>query len=288
MSDPIIQKLGKTAMMERVGAKLTNVRWGWDGVRADGSIVFIGWTDHVVRSAAGVFEACQIFKYNAAYNAGPGGRERAKHIADLIEHKAVGYLVLATPKNPSVNPREIAGVDPSLHSVRLEQRGDEVFAVPVGVNSAPETARADEATDVAQMTLIASDVPETEKAQLVLARRGQGLFRTRVELLEPRCRVTGVTDRAHLRAGHIKPWRDSSNAERLDGNNGLLLAPHIDHLFDRGFISFEADGRLLVSPRLESGLLAAWGVTPAKPVGAFSTEQEHYLRYHRSHCFLVG
>jgi transposase len=52
----------------------------------------------------------------------------------------------------------------------------------------------------------------------------------------------------HLRASHIRPWRDSDNEARLDGENGLLLTPTIDHLFDRGFISFEDDGRLLISP----------------------------------------
>jgi putative restriction endonuclease len=47
---------------------------------------------------------------------------------------------------------------------------------------------------------------------------------------------------------HINPWRDAGNEERLDGANGLLLTPSIDHLFDRGFISFKGDGELLISP----------------------------------------
>ncbi len=59
----------------------------------------------------------------------------------------------------------------------------------------------------------------------------------RVQALEQRCRITGVDRPEHLRASHSKPWRDSDNAERLDGENGLLLTPSIDHLFDRGFIS---------------------------------------------------
>src|SRR6266446_6519764 len=51
----------------------------------------------------------------------------------------------------------------------------------------------------------------------------------------------------HLIASHCKPWRDSTNEERLDGENGLLLTPSIDHLFDRGFIGFENDGNLVIS-----------------------------------------
>jgi hypothetical protein len=280
-----MQKLGKTTMMARVGAKLTNVRWGWDGVMADGSIVFIGWADHVVRSTSGGIESCQIFKHNAAHNAGPGGRERGRHIAELIKDKAVGYLVLATSKNAAVDPREIADVDPSLHSVRLEERGDEVFAIPVGENSAPEAGLATDANaDVAHV--VASQIPETEKAQLVLARRGQGLFRARVEMIEARCRLTGVADRAHLRASHIKPWRHSTNAERLDGSNGLLLAPHVDHLFDRGFLTFDADGTIVISPKLTAEVVQAWHLDMSKAVAPFSKEQAAYLVHHRTHCFM--
>jgi hypothetical protein len=57
---------------------------------------------------------------------------------------------------------------------------------------------------------------------------------------KPAERITGVGRREHLRASHIQPWRDSENDARLDGENGLLLTPTIDHLFDRGFISFGA------------------------------------------------
>lgn len=82
-------------------------------------------------------------------------------------------------------------------------------------------------------------IRETEKDALIRARRGQGMFRERVSLIESRCRVTGVENPVHLIASHCKPWRDSTNEERLDGENGLLLTPTIDHLFDRGFIGFE-------------------------------------------------
>ena len=82
-------------------------------------------------------------------------------------------------------------------------------------------------------------IPETDRQALIRARRGQGLFKQRVMQIERRCRVTGVEKLVHLVASHCKPWRDSSNEERLNGENGLLLTPTIDHLFDRGFIGFE-------------------------------------------------
>src|ERR1039458_5544372 len=91
-------------------------------------------------------------------------------------------------------------------------------------------------------------IADTERKALIVARRGQGLFKQRVMQLENRCRITGVTNPVHLRASHCKPWRDSSNDERLNGENGLLLTPTMDHLFDRGFISFENSGILIISP----------------------------------------
>jgi hypothetical protein len=73
---------------------------------------------------------------------------------------------------------------------------------------------------------------ETDRQAIVLARRGQGLFKQRVMTLEHACRITGVDREEHLRASHCKPWRDATNEERLDGENGLLLTPSMDHLFD--------------------------------------------------------
>ena len=70
------------------------------------------------------------------------------------------------------------------------------------------------------------------------------MYKSRVELLEEGCRVTGVRRPQHLVASHIKPWRDSTDAEKLDGHNGLLLSPHVDHLFDRAYISFSDSGKL--------------------------------------------
>ena len=86
-----------------------------------------------------------------------------------------------------------------------------------------------------------------------------------------------------MRASHIKPWRKSSDIEKIDGNNGLMLAPHVDFLFDRGFISFEDDGTLIVSTQIEDGALESWGIPSVVNVGMFSPEQAVYLKFHREH-----
>ncbi|PKB79638.1 MAG: hypothetical protein BZY88_12540 [SAR202 cluster bacterium Io17-Chloro-G9] len=125
------------------------------------------------------------------------------------------------------------------------------------------------------------DIPETDKLQLIKARRGQGIYKARVRLVEKKCRITGLSALKHLRASHIKPWRLSSTFEKLDGHNGLLLSPHIDHLFDRGYVSFNADGSVLVSPILGHDILAAWNIDPNLNVGDFLPEQSIYLQFHR-------
>ena len=124
-----------------------------------------------------------------------------------------------------------------------------------------------------------------ESHKLVLARRGQGVFRANVESRESECRVTGVTNPRYLRASHIKPWSESNDAEKIDGNNGLMLAPHVDLLFDQGFISFKDDGTLMISKQIDDEVLNLWRIPEALNVGPFTTEQSIYLDFHRRNRF---
>jgi hypothetical protein len=106
--------------------------------------------------------------------------------------------------------------------------------------------------------------------------------------IERRCRITGVENPVHLVASHCKPWRDSSNEERLDGENGLLLTPSIDHLFDRGFIGFEDSGRLVISPVAHVPSLQCMGIDTRATVnvGGFTEGQRRYLEFHRNSVLL--
>jgi hypothetical protein len=127
----------------------------------------------------------------------------------------------------------------------------------------------------------------TEKEQLVTTRLGQERFRENVQNIEKACRISGVADHRFLIASHIKPWRDSNNHERLDGENGLLLTRNIDHLFDQGFISFADDGTLLISPVADKACLRKLGVPVDGPtnVGKFTPKQREYLSFHRQNIF---
>lgn len=148
----------------------------------------------------------------------------------------------------------------------------------------------DEWERVERRKIDAAAFPETDRIALIKARVGQGRFKQNVSRYENRCRVTQVSNPVHLIASHIKPWRESNNEERLTAANGLLLTPSVDHLFDRGFITFDDSGETLISPVADRDSLWRMGVDPQRPprVGGFNTDQRFFLQHHRSSVFLAG
>jgi len=126
---------------------------------------------------------------------------------------------------------------------------------------------------------------ETEKFELIKSRRGQGLFKQNVKNINPKCFFTGIEDPNFLRASHIKPWAKSNNTERLDGNNGLLLLPHIDHLFDRGFITFTDAGTLIISPELPNEIIDQYKLFEQNSPRTLNNSQKEYMSYHRTYIF---
>ncbi len=164
----------------------------------------------------------------------------------------------------------------------------EIVDAPIGANAAIDVLRT--ADDTIERALESdASLDTTTRRQSILARQGQGIFRLRVTELESACRLTGVRNLALLVASHIKPWRACKTAvERLDGANGLLLAPHVDRLFDRGLIGFEPSGRVLLSSYLDPLDLGRLGLREAcsRNCGAFHERQSHYLRFHLQNVFL--
>ncbi|QDZ30382.1 HNH endonuclease [Noviherbaspirillum sp. UKPF54] len=131
-----------------------------------------------------------------------------------------------------------------------KERFDELLA---GYSS---SEAADLIEDLEQLEL---DVPDvTERDVLAKARIGQGRFRADLVAYWRKgetCALTGLGVPEMLIASHIKPWRESSNAERLDPMNGLLLVAHADRLFDRYLMSFQESRGMFVSvlhPRIRA------------------------------------
>lgn len=138
---------------------------------------------------------------------------------------------------------------------------------------------------VEEMEVIVAD--KTEQTELRKSRLGQGRYRNQLLKLRKCCYVTGFADASFLRASHIKPWKDSNNIERLDHFNGLLLTPNYDALFDGGYISFEDDGRILVSKKLSSRTIAVFGVDVNFKGVDLGQHTKVYLAYHRKEKFRV-
>jgi hypothetical protein len=124
------------------------------------------------------------------------------------------------------------------------------------------------------------DLQSTQREALIQARRGQGQFRQGLLNYWGGCAVVGCTVQSVLRSSHIKPWSKSSDTERLDAANGLLLTANLDALFDDGLITFDDDGQMLVSTQLtetDRSILRLKGRLRRKP----TARQQTYLKFHR-------
>jgi len=139
-------------------------------------------------------------------------------------------------------------------------------------------------TDV-ETILEDGSVSNTEKATLIKTRIGQGNFRQKLIALWNGCAVTRYEDTSMLVASHIKPWCISSNQERLDVYNGLLLLPTLDKAFDSGLISFDEKGKILISPFLQDP--EKLGVMPTM-IANLKPKHFDYMKFHREQIFRSG
>lgn len=160
---------------------------------------------------------------------------------------------------------DFAHLENALRMYYMENRGSRI---PV-LRASPEILNA---------------ITETEKEMLVEIRTKQGQFREKLmQYWGGKCAITGITQPELLRASHIKPWADSSDHERLDPYNGLLLNAFADATFDRGLISFDNNGKLLMHTTMQK-------LSPDHRtlLGSVKLEENHikYMEYHRTNVFM--
>lgn len=131
------------------------------------------------------------------------------------------------------------------------------------------------------------EITSTEAEAVVRQRVGQGLFREMLmDYWEGKCAVTSLAVPELLRASHAKPWKDSTDAERLDVHNGFMLAVHLDALFDQGFMTFRDDGESEFSPKLsEDTRFLLLGNEPLR-LARVAEGHRRYMRHHREHVFV--
>lgn len=123
-----------------------------------------------------------------------------------------------------------------------------------------------------------------DKAAVVKVRVNQGVFRDRLIRKYESCCLCGADDKGLLIASHIKPWAESDPKERIDVNNGLLLCPNHDRLFDKNYISFDDDGHILISDMLSEENRILLNVHEDMRI-KMTDEMTKYMAYHRENKY---
>lgn len=129
---------------------------------------------------------------------------------------------------------------------------------------------------------------KTEREAIIKSRVGQGKFRENAFQLWKTCAVTGFTKRSVLIASHIKPWRVSTNEERISPHNSLILLPTFDKLFDKGHISFESSGKIRLADTITTSDLTKAGITNDLKLRDVPSVIKPFLEYHQEYVFGLG
>jgi len=124
----------------------------------------------------------------------------------------------------------------------------------------------------------------TEKDQMIRARIGQGKFKRDLLELSDKCHLCSVSDQRFLIGSHIKPWSKcvEKPEERIDPNNGFLLCPNHDSLFDKGLISFQDSGEIIISPSVDALARFSLNIRDTDII-TINEKNLPYLQWHRTY-----
>lgn len=153
------------------------------------------------------------------------------------------------------------------------------------IHSSFQERRTDYLKDIEEFKEIFIELSKTEQEVIMKSRIGQGKFRANLIKYWKKCSVTGCEIVSILKASHIKPWCCSDNKERLDIFNGLLLIPNLDSVFDDGLISFNNEGKILISNLLGDSDRSKLGIHPELSIRKIEYHHIKYLEYHRRNIF---
>lgn len=169
------------------------------------------------------------------------------------------------------------GLDFSFSSRLAIQRFlDVLIDTPRPIDNEPDAGHSD----------VADVDPRTETETTRAARLKQSKFRSDLlKLHKGRCILTEIDMPDLLRASHIKPWAKSTHKERVDPDNGLLLAVHLDGLFDKGLISFDESGKVIISEKVTALTRRALSIDAEWQMKISGSRQAEYMRYHRTYRF---
>ena len=128
-------------------------------------------------------------------------------------------------------------------------------------------------------------IQQTEIERIPKARIGQSRFKQSLLMRERTCQLCGMPDERFLVASHIKPWKESSDYEKLDPNNGLLLCPNHDALFDKGYITISNNSEILISDSIKEDTRIFLNINLNFTKTKITTDQQKYLNWHREYIF---
>lgn len=270
-----------------LGVPPANKRWSWGAVDDFNRRVFLRvWSDHRQRFKKADCIVIGWDEFDDDYKS-PGIPERKRHL-NLIQSGYDGYGVLCEPKFDAEGGRKIGSFDDEqlLSFGKIYHSDGKTIASISGKVPTQDVVRRKSGGDTLLTDLCVLEPNlglKTQTQALILARIGQGIFRRDVlRMWGNRCAVTGCTVEAAIRASHIKPWSECDAVEKRDAANGLPLIANLDALFDVGLISFDKDGKLLVSRSLKKADHGLLGVVSQKLAKQPSDRTLGYLAYHRT------
>src|SRR6516164_7386837 len=199
-----------------------------------------------------------------------GASEKGPWLLSL-DHSGVVAEIGALPASPARGPGRATFMLASLTD--LHGALDRVYKLAMSLPEAP----------LDRFKAKTVNLPRTTEAErMVIQRIGQDVFRDALmDYWDGRCPMTGITEPGLLRASHIVPWADCTDAQRLDVHNGLLLSALWDAAFDKGLVSFADNGVPLASENLSAAARSALRFDKARALPSLREAHRANLAEHR-------
>lgn len=125
-----------------------------------------------------------------------------------------------------------------------------------------------------------------EVERKIKVRVAQGKFRDSLLKRDKKCVICGLEIESLLVASHIKPWSKANDYEKQDDNNGLLLCANHDALFDKGYISFDENGSIVISSKINKENYDKLNIDINNNVSFRNEKQKQYMKYHARNIFI--
>jgi putative restriction endonuclease len=263
----------------RLGVTLRNHVWSWGAANPATNRVFLRASAYPDRKT--------VLVYDPEWRKSPGHRERLAHLED-IRNGCDAFIVVVQFDEEGEKIRSFEE-DKLLVVGGLLERNRCTYARVVDEVSLEQLAalpRGSSETEDVLDVMRQGGLMATKRKALIDARLGQGRFRRDVlSLWQQRCAVTGISAAQAIRASHIQPWRDSTDAEKLDPLNGLPLIATLDALFDSGLITFEPSGRIRISSQLSPDDIKRLSLRGVCLTNKPRRKTAEYLSFHAANRF---